>query len=85
MLFQMVMRHHPTASALLETPYLDVARGALPTLPVSPAWTADQRLMAAVLDDAVRPWRRCAPLPGRPSPDSVRARVGLAYVADEAA
>jgi hypothetical protein len=58
------MRHHQrTASALLETPYFDVPRE--DTIPRSRAWTSEQRLMGAVLDDAVRTWRQSATLPGR--------------------
>jgi hypothetical protein len=57
--------HHSTVSTLLDTPYLDVPRGDLRTIPFSHTWTPEQRLMAAVLDDAIRSWRRLATAPGR--------------------
>jgi hypothetical protein len=66
MLLRVTMPHHrPTASALLETPWFDVPRGDLPITPFSRAWTPRQRLMAAIVEDAVRSWRRSSMAPGR--------------------
>lgn len=50
---------------MLDTPYLDVPRGDLGFVPFSRAWTPEQCLMGAVVDDAIRAWRRLGRLPGR--------------------
>ncbi len=57
--------HHSTVSSILDMPWFDVPRSDLRAIPVSRAWTPEQRLMAAVIDDAVRTWRRMAKLTGR--------------------
>jgi hypothetical protein len=60
-----MQHHHSAASSILDTPYFDVPRGDLRAIPFSRVWTPEQRLMAAVVDDAIRSWRRSATLPGR--------------------
>lgn len=64
-LCSVTMRNHAPVASILETPYFDEAPSAAGLGQAARTGLAEQRLMAAVLNDAVRCWRRSSSLRGR--------------------